>query len=121
MTKYTYITLSNAADDRHDEFNEWYTNVHIVDVVNQVPGVVSAQRFQLAPVQRREPPHPWRYLAIYQIDTEDLQATMRSLQELSGSPAMPVSDSFDPKHLALVFEAISPAVRNPAVADLTAE
>jgi hypothetical protein len=104
-----YITLSNPLGGEDDVFNEWYTNIHIVDVL-KIPGVISAQRFRLASEQRRNPPYEYRYLAIYKIDDSDIRGPMEALRKLSGTPLMPVSETFDPKHLALVFEPITPEV-----------
>lgn len=107
MKTYTYIVLSNPVEGREDEYNDWYTNTHIVDVM-KVPGLLSAQRFRLAPSQRRDPPHAYRYLTIYEIDGSDLAGSLAVLKSQSGTAAMPVSDAFDPRHIGLVFEAITP-------------
>lgn len=105
--KYYYVVLSNAVDGRDDEFNEWYTNRHVVDVL-KVDGVVAAQRFQLAPEQRRDPPHPYRYLTIYEVQASAVRDVMDTLRRDSGTPAMPVSESFQRGHVALVFDPITP-------------
>ena len=65
MAKYTFVVLTNAVEGKDDAFDEWYTNTHLGDVL-AVPGFVSAQRFKLTDVQRAKPPHPFRYLALYE-------------------------------------------------------
>jgi hypothetical protein len=55
-----------------DEYNSWYDNKHLHDVVN-VPGVVSATRYRLAKGIELLPGAqdvPQRYLAIYEIEGE---------------------------------------------------
>lgn len=107
MSIYTYVVLSNPLDGQDDAFNDWYTNRHIVDVL-AIPGVISAQRFKLASSQRRDRPYEYRYLTIYLIKGEQLDSVLAELKVKSGTDAMPVSETFDPRHLALVFEPITP-------------
>jgi hypothetical protein len=59
------VVLSNVEPGQEDAFNEWYTGEHIIDVVEKLPGFVSAQRFELAPTQLEHT--QYRYLAIYRI------------------------------------------------------
>ncbi|MBO0710001.1 MAG: hypothetical protein J2P47_01850 [Acetobacteraceae bacterium] len=112
MPKYTFAVLSNAVEGKDAEFNEWYTNRHVPDVLD-VPGFVAAQRFRLTDVQRGNPPFAHRYLALYEIETNDLRKTMDALAERSGTPAMVMSEAFAPGHMALLFEPITPKVEKP--------
>ncbi len=58
------VVLANAVEGRDEEYNEWYTNVHIPEVL--AAGFTAAQRFKMADAQMGEVPH--RYLAIYEFD-----------------------------------------------------
>lgn len=107
MSKHVFAVLTNAKPGRDDEFNRWYDEEHIPDVL-KVPGIVAAQRFTLSPSQRMDPPYPFKYFALYEIDTEDLAQTMRVLRERIGTDAMPVSDALDPSRSSWVFHEISP-------------
>ena len=70
MSKRLYIVQSNAVPGREDEYNDWYTNVHLQDLV-RIPGVAAAQRFRFGARQRdTAPPYPYGYLAIYELDGE---------------------------------------------------
>ena len=55
MGKYNLIALTNPIDGLDDEFNDWYTNEHLDDVL-KLPGVMAAQRFCLNDVQHRRGP-----------------------------------------------------------------
>ena len=46
MAIFQYIILVSAAPGRLEEFETWYDNEHLRDVV-AVPGVKSAKRFRL--------------------------------------------------------------------------
>jgi hypothetical protein len=109
MAKHVFVVLTNSVEGKEDAYNDWYTNVHLGDVL-KVPGIVAAQRFKLSDVQRGEPPFPWHYLALYEIDTDDLNHTLAVLKEHSGTSAMVISDALAPERLAWFFQPITPRV-----------
>ncbi|MGC0365129.1 hypothetical protein ABH922_003113 [Rhodococcus sp. 27YEA15] len=76
-----------------EEFNRWYDEVHIPQVVERVPGVVSASRYLLADAQLlpAEALPARRYLSIYQIDTVDLAATAQALGAALGDGTLDMS------------------------------
>lgn len=57
------IALVNAVDGKDAEFNEWYSDTHIPEVV-ALPGFVSAQRYEFA----SDAPTPYRYATVYEIE-----------------------------------------------------
>ena len=81
--KFIQIVFSNPAEGKDDEFNEWYDNVHIPDLL-AIPGMLSAQRYKLhdAEIYRMEggnqPEHG--YLLIYEMEG-DVDAIMQKIQE----------------------------------------
>lgn len=95
--KTLYLVFSNPAEGRDAEFNDWYDNVHVHDVVG-MPGVVSAQRYDLFvaeinKVDGMEPPSQ-RYLTVYEMEG-DVDATMAKIGEAVFSGAMGLSDAMD--------------------------
>lgn len=63
-----WLVFTKPVEGREDEYNEWYDAVHLPDVA-AVPGVRSAQRYELGPERRPEGVEPeFRYLAVYEID-----------------------------------------------------
>jgi len=95
--RYKLVVKSNPAPGQEAEYNRWYDEQHIPDVLD-VPGFVSAQRFAYAETQmapNAEPSH--RYLAIYDIDTDDLPATLAAFRARGGTPQMVMSDAIDRK------------------------
>jgi hypothetical protein len=107
--KYTAVVLTNAKPGRDAEFNEWYTNRHVHDVV-KIPGFVAAQRFQWAETPGVTPPK-FKYYAAYELDTEDLGATIAELFKRNGTPLLPSSDAMGPEFYFAVYEAITPVVK----------
>jgi len=100
MAKYTFIVLTNPVAGKESEYNEWYNRHHIPDVLN-VPGFVSGQRFHLADTQMdRNGKRDHKYLAIYEIETDDLAATLKELRTRGGTAEIVPSDAIDTKNVA---------------------
>lgn len=91
MGHFRYVVLSNPVEGREDEYNRWYTEQHLPDVL-RVPGFVAAQRFRVAG-DASGLAH--RYLAIYEIESEDIDRTLADLASRAGTPAMPISEALD--------------------------
>lgn len=111
MTRHVLVVLSNAAPGRDHEFNDWYDQEHLRDVLS-VEGFVSAQRFCLSDAQLRpdEPP-PHRYLAIYEIEAPDLAVPLRQLLAGVTDGTIPLSETLDlPSLSAYAFTPITPRV-----------
>ncbi len=66
---------------REQEFNEWYDIVHIPDIT-QTPGFARVTRYELSVVTRHNKPEggPTKFLAIYEIEAEDIDQTMASMR-----------------------------------------
>jgi primosomal replication protein N len=47
MGRHILVVMTNAVEGKDQEFNHWYSNVHLGEVV-AIPGFVSAQRYKLA-------------------------------------------------------------------------
>lgn len=112
MQDYVFVVMTNAVEGREAEYNDWYSNVHVHDVV-KVPGIVSARRFCLSDIQRRAlPPDQARYLSLYDIRTDDLAHTMGVLGARAGTPEMPTSSALV-RQSSVIYQAIGPLVRQP--------
>src|SRR4051794_23433633 len=94
MSRYLYVVQSSPVPGREDEFNDWYSNVHLKDVL-KVDGFLSAQRFMFHPVAGPHTPQH-RYLALYDVEADDLQSTENHNQYLATeTDEMPMTDAFD--------------------------
>jgi hypothetical protein len=111
MGKYALVVFSNPTAGKEDEYNAWYTNEHLKDVVS-IPGYVAAQRFKTIIPMMGEFHH--RYLAIYDMDAEDQAGVDAALKALTTTP-MAISDALDSEGiLGGVFEVYSPHVTSPS-------
>lgn len=92
MVKAVMLVHTNPADgSREDEFNDWYDNVHIPEVL-LIDGFVAATRYRLSETQLVDGQAGHRYLAVYEIESDDLAATTKALTN-AASGGMFISDS----------------------------
>jgi len=68
--QHIFIALTNPAPGREAEFNQFYDEVHVPDVLGS-PGWVAAQRYRLSSEQRPGQSPPWMYLAVYEVTCPD--------------------------------------------------
>lgn len=108
MPKYKMLVLTSAVESREDEFNEWYQSRHLADVT-AVPGFRSAQRFKLAKVlSAGADAKP--YLSIYEIETDDLDATIGEMRGRARTERMPISQAMAAGTFGVVYEEAGPVV-----------
>lgn len=93
MARYTYVALVCAVPGREDDFDRWYDGVHLGDVA-WMDGVISARRFHIEMERSKDVKTPgWRSLAIYELETDNPEATLAAIRQASGTDMMPLSDA----------------------------
>ena len=104
------IVFSNPVAGREAEYNDWYQNVHLKQVL-ALAGFKSAQRFRLAlNMSQDRAAHP--YLAIYEIETDDLAAVMQAVQNTAGTEQLVVSGALDTANaFPAIYEELAPALK----------
>ena len=110
MATYKYVVFTNAKPGQEAEYNRWYDETHLGDVVD-IPGFVSAQRFAIDDAADFS---GYRYLSIYDIESDDPKATFAALMARAGTDAMGISPALDPKASTSLWRAIGPVVAKPA-------
>ena len=107
MSRKKLIVLSNAVEGREADFNQWYTNRHLADVL-KVPGFVAAQRFEIQgdPVQGAR----WRYFALYDVEHDNPDEAIAELTSRVGTAAMPMSDSMSEAMICALYSPITDRV-----------
>jgi hypothetical protein len=80
------MVFSDAVSGLEDDFNDWYSNVHLAEVL-RTDGFVAAQRFQSTEIGE-VPDH--RYLTIYEVEG-DPEAAATALKA-SSAERTPTSD-----------------------------
>ncbi|MCV7259979.1 DUF4286 family protein [Mycobacterium shimoidei] len=75
-----YLETMPVSADREAEYHKWYNETHLAEICS-VDGIVSARRF--APADGEGP-----FIAIYEIDSDDLDGVVQRLGELGASGKM---------------------------------
>jgi hypothetical protein len=85
-----------SSPDREQEYNTWYDEVHIPELL-ALDGIVSARR--LRPVARNGP-----YVALYEVDGDDLQAILDNM--IANADQLHMSDALqlDPRPIPRLLE-----------------
>ncbi len=80
MAKYVLVALNGPTPGEGNEeiYNDWYHDVHIPDLL-ATPGVVSAKRYKT--VFTKTGKMTWPYVAIYEIETDDINAVYKHMNE----------------------------------------
>lgn len=103
MARYSFFVFSNCTDPTRElEFNRWYTHVHLPDL-SAAKGFASARRYVNA-----DPDSKSRYLAVYDFETDDIDASIKSLYALAAQSW--------PKRRHIDCIAPAPSVATPVVA-----
>ncbi|HEY2108077.1 MAG TPA: hypothetical protein VGH29_19925, partial [Candidatus Binataceae bacterium] len=86
-------------------------NRHMDDVL-AIPGLVKGQRFEVQDTRvAGDSNSPWRYLALFEIESDDLRGALDTLVGRSGTDLMPSSDTVDLKSVAtFIYRPITPKV-----------
>jgi hypothetical protein len=75
-----YLQTMPVSPDKEAEYHKWYNETHLAEICS-VDGVVWARRF--APTDGEGP-----FVAIYELDCDDLDAVVQRLGELGASGTM---------------------------------
>jgi hypothetical protein len=103
------LVLSNPVQGREDEYNAWYDEVHLPDLV-ALPGVASAQRFR----QSTAGPQGSRsYLAVYELSADPAEV-LAALSAGMSDGSIRMSDAIDMSSISMtVWEPRGAPVRPP--------
>jgi hypothetical protein len=92
MGKYVMVVQSRAKEGRDAEYNKWYDTTHLAQIC-AIPGVKSGRRFEATPISVGAP--GLKYLAIYEIETDDPTSVMAEMGKRSAEGKMTPTDSLD--------------------------
>jgi hypothetical protein len=105
VPQYRLLVATNPLPGRDDEYNDWYSNRHLDEVLRVVDGCLAAQRFRV--VDPEAGAH--RYYALYEFEADSAQAVRDALDR--GTPSMEVSPSVDMAGVSMaLLEDLTPRV-----------
>ncbi len=79
MASWILAIETNCVDpSREGEFNDWYDNTHLPDVL-ETPGILRGTRYEnMSPDEEQG-----KYVALYEVDTEDMDQLLADLWEVT--------------------------------------
>jgi hypothetical protein len=95
--RYTLSVRSRAMPGRQEEYDRWYDEIHVGDVL-ALPGFLSCQRFRELDGDGRE---TGDCIAQYAVETDDPAALLQSLY--AATPTMRLTDALDVSSASFAF------------------
>jgi hypothetical protein len=85
MAEVLLVVFSNPADGADEEFNRWYTEVHVPDVI-KLGGARCGRRYQASGVPLLPGiPEPGRYAAVYEVQADSVEQIEAIAARFAGS------------------------------------
>ena len=100
MTRYIYVVLSSPHEGREEEYNEWYSNTHIPDILALGP-FSSARRLKITDAVFGTQPEG-QYVTFYETDEKPADA-LAVLAAARGTDRIRGSDAIDPESISSWF------------------
>jgi hypothetical protein len=80
MAKAMFLAWASPVDDASEsEFNAWYDGTHVPQVRAAIPAITAVHRYRVADVSAVGAAPAHRYLAVYELDTDDVAGAMAAL------------------------------------------
>lgn len=94
MASYRWVALSTPVPGQEEELERWYDAQHIPDCL-KLDGFTGAQRFRIdqPPVGTDVP--RWQVMVIYDIESDDVDATLAQVPAAIRSGAMPMTKAIE--------------------------
>jgi hypothetical protein len=104
MPRGIMVVQSSPAEGRDRDYNEWYSHTHIPQIL-EIPGFVSARRYRVSDGAQ---PGEHAYLAVYELEADDLAEPVAELRSRSASGRTDRSDALGstPPSVVTVYELI---------------
>jgi hypothetical protein len=104
------VESSPASPERDDEYDQWYSKIHMPEVL-AVPGFLAGRRYRVP--AGADSAHA--YLAVYEIEADDLTAPFAELRARSASGVVQRSDvvGVDPAPVIRFYEFVEEQQAQP--------
>jgi hypothetical protein len=109
MARFLWLVMTNPAEGREQEFNRWYDEEHVPDMLG-VATVVAVQRFEFVTGGGSAEPG-LRYLAVYEVEADSPEQTMAAMDKARAEPGrMRASSSLDRDARLWFFRPLGPRI-----------
>ncbi|MCU1658497.1 MAG: hypothetical protein JWO57_3153 [Pseudonocardiales bacterium] len=87
------VFTSPAGPDTEAAFNDWYDNTHVGEIRRTIPSVTVVSRYRQVDVEGTG--GPTRYVAVYEIDTDDVSGAFAAVAAATQAGQIHGTDSMD--------------------------
>ncbi|WP_068076768.1 DUF4286 family protein [Novosphingobium lentum] len=94
MAHYRHVAFCSPLPGGEAELERWYDEQHIPDCL-KLDGFVAAQRFRIEEQPAGSGVPAWNIMVIYEIESDDIAATLGQIAKVVRTPAMPMNDAID--------------------------
>lgn len=98
-----FLAFTTPVVGREDAFNEWYDSRHVPEVLKYGRGFTGCQRFKLQAEAQTGPVAPWKYLAMYDLDCDDLAALAERPWAVESPPLTSFRGLLEDDHVGWTF------------------
>ena len=109
--RHVFLALTNPVPGKEAEFNAWYDDFHLREVVEYGSGMLAGRRFRLTADQRPgQAAPPWSYLAWYDMEHDDLADYHRQPWIAERPPLKPFAGLVADDHVGWVYTPVGDGV-----------
>ena len=87
------VTSSPASPEQESDFNRWYDEVHVGQIKAAIPAITTVCRYKQLDVEQAG--GPARYVAVYEMDSEDIPAALAALDAAMTAGNVSPTDTMD--------------------------
>lgn len=96
MAKALLLAWASPVDeDSEAEFNAWYDGTHIPEVRAAIPSISAVHRYRVADLPAAPQQSAHSYLAVYEMDSEDVAAAAAELGSAAGEGRLHMTAAMD--------------------------
>lgn len=114
-----FLAFTNPVAGVEATFNNWYDTCHVPEVLRYGRGFTGCRRFRLDAEIRHGSLRPWAYLALYDLDYEDLAAVAERPWVQDSPPLTPFRGLLENDHVAWVYSPRGARVTGDSVSSQT--
>ena len=113
--RHAFLAFTNPVEGREAEFNAWYDDVHLEEVVQYGTGMTGGRRFRSSALRGPGIARaPWSYLAWYDLEHPDLAEYHRQPWAVDGPALKPFEGIVADDHAAWIYAPCGKRIGRPA-------
>lgn len=111
---YSMFVFSNPTEGLENEYLDWYAGQHIHDLL-RIDGYVGCKFYELSDKQLSNGEQKYKYMIIWDIETDDIDAVMRDIKERMNDGRTVFIQAFDTAYLDVTMSPITKYVTSKEI------